>query len=56
MSGRDDNVGNTRNWIAVSVYVLVAIVKTRRLDLLTDLYTILRILDLTLFKKTLLIP
>ena len=38
-------------WIAVSVYVLVAIVK-RRLALPASLYEILQILSLTLFEKT----
>ena len=37
-------------WIAISVYVLVAIIK-KRLNLSTDLYTILKILSLTLFEK-----
>lgn len=35
---------------AVAVYVLVAIVR-KRLNLSTDLYTILQILSLTLFEK-----
>lgn len=38
-------------WIAISVYVLVAIIK-KRLKLETELYTILQILSLTLFEKT----
>ena len=37
-------------WIAVSVYVLVAIVK-KRLNLEASLYTLLQIFSLTLFKK-----
>ncbi|MDP6465908.1 MAG: IS4 family transposase, partial [SAR324 cluster bacterium] len=36
--------------IAILVYVLVAIIK-KRLDLKTELYTILQILSLTLFEK-----
>ncbi len=40
----------TQIWIAVSVYVLVAIVK-KRLDLDASLYTLLQILSLTLFEK-----
>ncbi len=40
----------TQTWIAISVYVLVAIIK-KRLNLSTDLYTILQILSLTLFEK-----
>ena len=38
----------TQIWIAVSVYVLVAIVK-KRLDLDASLYTLLQILSVTLF-------
>ena len=38
-------------WIAISVYVLVAIIK-KQLKLETELYTILQILSLTLFEKT----
>ena len=41
----------TQIWIAVSVYVLVAIVK-KRLGLEPSLYTILQILSVTLFEKT----
>ena len=41
----------TQIWIAVSVYVLVAIVR-KRLGLQTSLYQILQILSLTLFEKT----
>ena len=40
----------TQIWIAVSVYVLVAIVK-KRLDLDASLYTLLQIFSLTLFEK-----
>ena len=40
----------TQIWIAVSVYVLVAIVK-KRLDLDASLYTLLQILSVTLFEK-----
>ena len=40
----------TQIWIAVSVYVLVAIVR-KRLDLDASLYQILQILSLTLFEK-----
>jgi len=49
--GTSDNCVKTQVWIAVSVYVLVAIVK-KRLGLKHDLYTILQILSLTLFEKT----
>ena len=41
----------TQIWIAVSVYVLVAIVR-KRLRLEASLYQILQILSLTLFEKT----
>ena len=49
--GTTENSVKTQLWIAVSVYVLVAIIK-KRLDLKHDLYTILRTLSLTLFEKT----
>jgi len=41
----------TQIWIAVSVYVLVAIVR-KRLRLEASLYQILQILSLTLFERT----
>ena len=41
----------TQIWIAVSVYVLVAIVR-KRLGVETSLYQILQILSVTLFEKT----
>lgn len=41
----------TQIWIAVSVYVLVAIVR-RRLGLEVSLYQILQIFSLTLFEKS----
>ena len=40
----------TQIWIAVSVYVLVAIVK-KRLKLEASLYTLLHVLSVTLFEK-----
>jgi len=49
--GTSDNCVKTQVWIAVAVYVLVAIVK-KRLGLKHDLYTMLQILSLTLFEKT----
>jgi transposase len=50
--GTSQNAVKTQIWIAVSVYVLVAIVKKRlKLDDVT-LYTILQILSVTLFEKT----
>jgi hypothetical protein len=48
--GNSENAVKTQIWIAVSVYVLVAIVK-KRLDLDASLYTLLQILSLTLFEK-----
>ncbi len=49
--GTSENAVKTQIWIAVSVYVLVAIIK-KRLNIELDLYTILQILSLTLFEKT----
>ena len=49
--GTSDNSVKTQVWIAVTVYVLVAIIK-KRLGLKQDLYTLLQILSLTLFEKT----
>src|SRR5664279_3258544 len=49
--GTGENAVKTQIWIAVSVYVLVAIVR-KRLGLQTSLYQILQILSLTLFEKT----
>ena len=48
--GTSDNSVKTQIWIAVTVYVLVAIVK-KRLALKQDLYTLLQIFSLTLFEK-----
>jgi hypothetical protein len=45
------NALKTQIWIAISVYVLVAIVK-KELHLDGSLYTILQILSVTLFEKT----
>lgn len=49
--GTSQNAVKTQIWIAISVYVLVAILK-KRLRLDSSLYTILQILSLTLFEKT----
>ncbi|MEK7875622.1 MAG: IS4 family transposase [Pseudomonadota bacterium] len=49
--GTSENAVKTQIWIAVSVYVLVAIVR-KRLGLDASLYQILQILSLTLFEKT----
>jgi hypothetical protein len=48
--GTSENAVKSQIWIAVSVYVLVAIVK-KRLNLEASLYTLLQILSVTLFKK-----
>jgi hypothetical protein len=48
--GTSDNAVKTQIWIAVSIYVLVAIVR-KRLELRASLYQILQILSLTLFEK-----
>ena len=48
--GTSDNAVRTQIWIAVSIYVLVAILK-KRLNLDHSLYTILQILSVSLFEK-----
>src|SRR2546430_5162551 len=50
--GTSENAVKSQIWIAVSVYVLVAIVK-KRLNLDASLYTLLQILSVTLFEKML---
>ena len=49
--GTSENAVKTQIWIAVSIYVLVAIVR-KRLGLEISLYQILQILSVTLFEKT----
>jgi hypothetical protein len=49
--GTRENAVKTQIWIAVSVYVLMAIVR-KQLWLEASLYQILQILSLTLFEKT----
>lgn len=49
--GTSENAVKTQIWIAISVYVLVAIVK-KRFACAASLYTTLQILSLTLFEKT----
>jgi Domain of unknown function (DUF4372)/Transposase DDE domain len=49
--GTNENAVKTQIWIAISVYVLVAIIK-KRLGVKASLYTILQILSLMLFEKT----
>jgi len=51
--GTSENAVKTQVWIAISVYVLIAIIK-KRLALEPSLYTILQILSVTMFEKTLL--
>jgi hypothetical protein len=48
--GTSENAVKTQIWIAISIYVLVAIVK-KQLGLEMNLYTILQILSVTLFEK-----
>ena len=49
--GTNENAVKTQIWIAISVYVLVAIIK-KRLGVEASLYTILQILSLMQFEKT----
>ena len=49
--GTSENAVKTQIWIAVSVYVLVAIVR-KKLGLEASLYQILQVLSVTLFEKT----
>ena len=48
--GTSENAVKTQVWIAISIYVLVAIMK-KRLKIDLTLYTILQILSITLFEK-----
>jgi len=49
--GTSENAVKTQIWIAISTYVLVAIVK-KRLGLSASLYELLQILSLTIFEQT----
>lgn len=49
--GTSENAVKTQVWIAISVYLLVAIVK-KHLKLNPSLYTILQIISVTVFEKT----
>jgi len=49
--GTSENAVKTQVWIAISIYVLVAIIK-KELKLKQSLYTILQILSVTIFDKT----
>jgi len=48
--GTSENAVKTQIWIAVSVYVLVAIIK-KRLGLDASLYTLLQVLSVSLFER-----
>jgi hypothetical protein len=48
--GTSENAVKTQIWIAVSVYVLVAIIR-KRLKLEASLYTLLQIISVTMFEK-----
>ena len=48
--GLSENAVKTQIWIAVSVYVLVAIIK-KQLQIDLTLYTILQLFSVTLFEK-----
>jgi len=48
--GTSENAVKSQIWIAVSVYVLVAIIR-KRLNIDASLYTILQILSLTMFER-----
>lgn len=49
--GTSENAVKSQVWIAISVYLLVAIVK-KQLNLDSSLYTILQIISVTVFEKT----
>ena len=49
--GTSENAVKTQIWIAISIYVLIAIIK-KRLKIKMSLYTMLQILSITIFKKT----
>lgn len=49
--GRSPNAVKTQIWIAISTYVLIAIIK-KRLKLEVSLYTVLQILSISVFEKT----
>jgi transposase len=48
--GTSENAVKSKIWIAVSVYVLIAIIK-KRLNLQPSLYTLLQVLSVTVFEK-----
>ena len=52
--GTSENAVKTQIWIAISVYVLIAIIR-KQLKIEMSLYTILQILSVTAFEKTLML-
>ena len=48
--GTSENAVKTQIWIAISIYVLIAIIK-KRLELKVSLYTFLQIISVTVFEK-----
>ena len=48
--GASENAVKSQIWIAVSVYVIIAIIRNR-LHIVESLRTILQIIDLTIFEK-----
>ncbi|MFH1061597.1 MAG: IS4 family transposase [Candidatus Omnitrophota bacterium] len=48
--GTSENAVKTQIWIAISIYVLIAIIK-KRLKIKLNLYTILQIFSVTIFEK-----
>jgi len=53
--GTSENAVKTQIWIAISFYVLVAIVR-KKLQMKVSLYTMLQILSVSLFEKTPILP
>jgi len=49
--GTSENAVKTQIWIAISVYLIVAIIK-KRLNIQESLYTILQVLSISLFERT----
>jgi hypothetical protein len=49
--GTSENAVKTQIWIAISVYLIVAIIK-KRLNIQDSLYTILQVLSVSLFERT----
>ena len=48
--GTSENAVKTQIWIAISIYVLIAIIK-KRLAIKMNLYTILQILSVSIFER-----